>query len=175
MAEYPDLFPPAYIAMIRAGEVGGVLEEAAQRIVRVMNREWALVSRRPQQDQPPCLLHPSPRPRPGDWAQMPAYQRAITLSLFLEALGMLLQSGVPVEMALKTIALLLPQAQREAWLRAPQETPDDRPLSPDMERLRIFPRFAIEMIALGEETGRLDVVAQRLAEVFDDQTLYEES
>lgn len=32
MSEKPDLFPSVYVGMIRAGEVGGILEETVHRL-----------------------------------------------------------------------------------------------------------------------------------------------
>ena len=38
LAEYPHIFPPLYINMARAGEVGGFLETALQRVAEYLER-----------------------------------------------------------------------------------------------------------------------------------------
>lgn len=42
MAKYPNVFSELYISMIRAGEVGGVLDEILNKIADLMEKEYAL-------------------------------------------------------------------------------------------------------------------------------------
>ncbi|HBY56426.1 MAG TPA: hypothetical protein DEG96_00950 [Candidatus Atribacteria bacterium] len=42
MAKYPNVFSELYISMVRAGEVGGVLDEILNKIADLMEKEYAL-------------------------------------------------------------------------------------------------------------------------------------
>lgn len=44
LAEYPDVFPKVYINMVRAGEVGGALEEVLSRLIRYLESSESLRS-----------------------------------------------------------------------------------------------------------------------------------
>jgi hypothetical protein len=173
LSERPDLFATPYVVLIRAGEIGGILEETVQRMVQLMRKEWQLACRRPQNEEPLLLLHPAAIPLPERWAVMSGYQRTVTLILFFETFALLLQSGVPIVQAMEVVAALLPSAQREGWMTVRKEVLAAQPLSPGMERMGIFPRFALEMITLGLESGNLDFLLHRLAEAFEDDIAYE--
>lgn len=174
MADRPDLFPPVYIGMIRAGEVGHVLEETVQRLKKVIAREWNLANRCPSNEAPLFLLLPADKAVPGKWAEMSAYQQTVTLSLFFETFGTLLQSGVPIVQAMHTVADLLPQASQEGWIQVIRCVyPAGELFSPEMKRMGIFPDFAVEMILIGEKSGSLDAMMHSLAESFDDDLKFQ--
>jgi len=174
MSDRPDLFPPAYIGMIRAGEVSHVLEETVQRLTKVLAREWNLANRHPSKEAPLFLLLPSGTGVPEKWEAMSAYQQTVTLSLFFETFGTLLQSGVPIVQAMNTVSDLLPQASQDGWTRAIRLVyPDGELFSPEMKRMGIFPDFAVEMILIGEKSGSLDAMMHRLAESFEDDLEYQ--
>ncbi len=114
------------------------------------------------------MLLPTGNSLPVTWEEMTAYQQMVTLSLFFEAFGTLLQSGVPIVQAMHTVADLLPQASQEGWTQAIRLVyPNGEPFSPEMKRMGIFPDIAVEMIRIGEESGSLDTMMHRLAESFE--------
>ena len=172
MTERPDLFSAPYILMIRAGEVGGILEETMQRMVKVMTKEWQLARRCPASEEPLLLLHPTGTPYPDDWAGMSPYQRTVTLALFFETFAMLLHSGVPILRTMDTLASLLPDAQRTGWAEVRQCVVEGRPMISGMERMSIFPRFALEMTSVGEVAGTLHTLFYRLSEAFEEDLDY---
>jgi MSHA biogenesis protein MshG len=97
------------------------------------------------------------------------YQRTTLLALFCETFGLLLVSGVPITQAMRTLAELLPAAIKGKKMLATLEALTERewlPVGRSMEQLGILPRFALEMIAIGEEGGHLDGALERTAEVF---------
>jgi type II secretory pathway component PulF len=86
--------------------------------------------------------------------------------LFCETLGLLLVSGVPILQAMEILAELLPPAQREGLLAAREEVREGERIGPALKRLGIIlPRFALELIALGEETGTLDATLEKAADI----------
>ncbi len=174
MSQRPDLFPPVYVGMIRAGEVGRILEETVQRLKKVLAREWNLANRHPSQESPLFLLLPAGRSLPGTWEALSDYQQTVTLSLFFETFGTLLQSGVPIVQAMQTVGDLLPEASREGWTQVIGLVyPAGKLFSPGMQRMGIFPDFAVEMIRIDEESGSLDSMMHRLAESFEDDLEYQ--
>lgn len=164
MERQPELFSPFYIALVRAGEVGGVLDETLRRAADAMRKEWKLVQGRPPSEPPLFLLLPSAAPRPADWSALTPYQRAMTLSLFCETLATLLQSGVPILRTMTTVAALLPERQQPDWLAARETVKAGDPLLPDLEAMGIFPRFTLELFKMGEEAGSLHITLHRAAE-----------
>jgi len=174
MTEHRDLFPPVYVGMIRAGEAGGVLEESVQRLKKVLAREWDLAMRHPATESPLFLVLPAGKSLPRNWTEMSEYQRTVTLSLFFETLGTLLQSGVPIVQAMRTVSDLLPTASQDGWVRAIELVhPRGELFSPEMLRMGVFPDFAVEMIRIGEESGSLDSMMHSLAESFEDDLDYQ--
>jgi RNA polymerase sigma factor (sigma-70 family) len=164
MADHATLFSPFYRAMIRAGEVGCVLEEITHRLADLMTKEWKLARLCPGHET--FLINPGSRPRPADWAELSSYQQTVLLALFCEAFGLLLVSGVPILQAMEVLAELLPPSQREGLVAAGEAMRRGERSSSGLERLGILPRFAIELIAIGEETGSLDVTLDRAASIF---------
>lgn len=172
MSDHPDLFSEPYIMMIRAGELGEILDETLRRMVKVMTKEWQLARRCPAGEEPLLLLHPAGTPYPEDWSKMSEYQRTVTLALFFETFGMLLQSGVPILRTMETLTSLLPAAQKAGWAQVRQAVAEGRPMYSAMEAMGIFPRFVLAMTRVGEVSGSLDIIFPRLSEAFEDDLDY---
>lgn len=166
MAERPELFSRCYHRMVRAGEVGAMLEEIFGRLADLMTREWKLARSGGKGEAPLLLVNPGGPPPPADWAQLSDYQKTVLRVLFCETLGLLLVSGVPMLQALDLLAELLPVAQREALRAVRDAVREGDRMPPILKQLGILPGFALEMIALGEETGSLDRALERAADVF---------
>jgi RNA polymerase sigma-70 factor (ECF subfamily) len=164
MAEMPELFPPIYRTMVRAGEVGGVLEETLRRTADLMTEEWKLVRRHPGTVAPVSFVNPGSPPLAADWDALSDYQRTTLLALFYETFGMLLVSGVQILEVMRTLAELMPPTMKEKLQAANWFIRGER-LGPPLERLGILPRFAAEMIAVGEERGHLDAAFERIANI----------
>jgi len=174
MSDRPDLFSEPYIMMIRAGELGKILDETLRRMVKVMTKEWQLACRCPVGEEPLLLLHPAGTPYPEDWSKMSEYQRTVTLALFFETFGMLLQSGVPILRTMETLTSLLPAAQRAGWAQVRQAVAEGKPMYSAMEAMGIFPRLVLAMTRAGEASGSLDTICYRLSEAFEDDLDYKQ-
>lgn len=165
MQESPELFPPFYIALVRAGEVGGVLEETLRRAADLMTKEWRLTRRRPKGEPPLSLVLPTGRDAPSNWEDLTGYARLVTRLLFCETFGLLLRSGVPILQTMEIVADLLPQTQRDKMWEAREAIRAGDRMDPG--RFGILPRFAVELMAAGEEHGMLDLALERAANVFE--------
>ena len=165
MTERPALFPRFYVALVRAGEVGGVLDETLRRAADVMSKEWRLARRRPAGEPPVFLVLPAGRDVPDDWESLTGYGRLVTRLLFCETFGLLLRSGVPILQTLETVADLLPPAQKAKMREAREAVRSGDRIN--LGRLGILPRFAVELIAIGEEKGTLDSTLEQAAAIFE--------
>lgn len=92
--------------------------------------------------------------------------RAAALGRFARTLGTLARSGVSLLPALKIVEDTIGNrvlAQQIA--RVAEDTRGGHSLATPLRKLGIFPRTVVQMIDVGEETGRLDEMLLRVAEI----------
>jgi RNA polymerase sigma-70 factor (ECF subfamily) len=166
MADMPELFSSFYRTMVRAGEVGGLLEETLRRSADLMTEEWKLVRRHPGKVAPVSFANPGGAPFPAEWDALSDYQRTTLLALFCETFGQMLASGVQIEDAVRTLAELMPAAMKEKLKATAESWSRGEPIGGKTELREFLPRFAMEMIAAGEAGGHLDGALERIADVF---------
>lgn len=92
----------------------------------------------------------------------------ICLARFSRTLGTLLTSGVPILQAMETVAgtvgnHILADALLEARARIREGDRIGEPL----ERSRQFPPMVVHMISVGEESGSLDFMLQKIADFYE--------
>jgi type IV pilus assembly protein PilC len=92
----------------------------------------------------------------------------LQLARFTQALGALLQSGVPV---LTAIEVAREAGASPAFARVTEalqaSISEGRRLSEGMRATGTFPPLVVRMVALGEDSGRLDAMVVRVGEVLD--------
>lgn len=95
-----------------------------------------------------------------------ALVRAAALSRFARTLGILVKSGVSLLPALKivesTVGNLVVASQ---IAQVGEETRGGDSLAAPLRKLGVFPRSAVQMIAAGEESGRLDEMLGKVAQI----------
>jgi general secretion pathway protein F len=92
--------------------------------------------------------------------------RSAALSRFARTLGTLVKSGVSLLPSLKIVEHTIGNrvlAQQIA--RVAEETRGGDSLATPLRKLGIFPKTVVQMVAVGEETGRLDEMLLRVAEI----------
>jgi type II secretory pathway component PulF len=92
--------------------------------------------------------------------------RAAALGRFARTLGTLAKSGVSLLPALKIVENTIGNrvlAQQIA--RVAEDTRGGHSLATPLRKLGVFPRTVVQMIDVGEETGRLDEMLLRVAEI----------
>ncbi len=152
MKPWPALFPPLYVAMTRAGEIGGVLDETLHRTVDLLEEEWKYASLVGWQDGRPSLFFPPTLPVPHELADLPEDRRLFIQMQFCRSFGIMLSSGIPILQSMEIAADILPEVQKAQWQAQREKIlkggrlSDSGFLSPVMTQL----------ITLGEETGTLD-------------------
>ena len=94
----------------------------------------------------------------------------ICLARFSRTLGTLLTSGVPILQAMETVAgtvgnTILSEALLEARARIRE---GDR-IGDPLERSGMFPPMVVHMISVGEESGSLDFMLQKIADFYENE------
>ncbi len=94
----------------------------------------------------------------------------IAVARFARTLGTLLSSGVPILSALETVAgtvsnVIISDAIMEARNRIRE---GDR-IGPPLEKSGLFPPMVVHMISIGEESGALDSMLQKVADFYESE------
>jgi general secretion pathway protein F len=242
LAEYPKIFPPLYVNMVKAGELGGFLDTALQRLAEYLERAQQVQDEIKSALTYPILLTvvggvsvvilltyvlPKFAVIFGDLGQaLPTSTRvllAISYGLrtywwalmlvgvgiwlggrqylatpqgrfawdrwrlrvwvlgqlltkrevgrFARTLGTLLKSGVPLLQALEVVQevvgnQMISRALKEVRIGVREGQGIAGPLG----RSGVFPTLALQMVSVGEETGRLDDMLMRVAEHYERDT-----
>jgi type IV pilus assembly protein PilC len=99
-----------------------------------------------------------------------AVVRKIVVARFSRTFGTLLSSGVPIleamEICSKTVGNVIVE---EAIARAKHRVSEGKDLANPLANTRAFPPMVIQMIAIGEQTGALDQMLQKIADFYEDE------
>ena len=92
------------------------------------------------------------------------------ISKFSRTLGTLMGSGVPV---LNALQIVRDTAGNELVAKAVQQVHDavkeGEPMAPPLLATKIFPDMVISMIEVGEETGKLPDMLEKIADTYDEE------
>jgi type II secretory pathway component PulF len=92
--------------------------------------------------------------------------RAAALGRFARTLGTLVKSGVSLLPALKIVENTIGNIVLGKLIaQVAEETRGGDSLAAPLRKLKIFPRSVVQMIDVGEETGRLDEMLLKVAEI----------
>lgn len=103
---------------------------------------------------------------PGIGAHLRVYQ----LTRFYRSLGMLLRGGMPVVPALQMVSGLLELSLREQLAEATEQVRRGRSISHAMEQCRLTTPVALSMIRVGERTGQMGEMMERIAAFHEEET-----
>jgi type IV pilus assembly protein PilC len=94
--------------------------------------------------------------------------RSIDVEVGLQQLAFMLRSGLPLVDALRTCALQATRGSMAAvWRSVSDRIKSGGTLSGAMSEHRCFPRLAVTMVGVGEETGVLDTVLTRASQAME--------
>ena len=158
----PELFPPTYIFLIYAGEIGGILEETLFFAAELLELDWNF-SQLIGWDHDHLALFLAGDTLPDDLAALDEEQCALLFLLFCRSFGLLLSAGVPIVQSMEVVGGLLPTVQREQWLAIRQGVQDGTLHSVVAEFL---PPTVRQLFATGEQTGTLDYMLPKAAEIY---------
>jgi general secretion pathway protein F len=124
-----------------------------------------------------ALAYLAGRPATRSWVQrrlwrVPAFgerMRIYQLARFYRTLGMLLSGGIPIVQAMSMVADLLPPALRGALEAAADKIREGRTISFSLESHRLATPVASRMLRVGEHTGRMGEMMERIAAFHDDE------
>jgi len=104
---------------------------------------------------------------PGVGERMKVYQ----LARFYRTCGMLLRGGMPLVAALDMAAALLHAGLRERLVAARRAISEGRPVSASMERNGLATPVALRMLVVGEQSGNMGEMMDRIAAFHDEEIL----
>lgn len=113
-----------------------------------------------------------------EWLQRKVWQipslgerlRLYQLARLYRTLGMLLNGGIPLVNALDMVSGLLLQPAMQANLRsARQHISEGQPVSESMERCHLSTEVAYRMLRVGERSGNLGEMTERIAQFYDEE------
>jgi general secretion pathway protein F len=242
LEEFPKIFPPLYVNMVKAGEVGGFLDTALQRLAEYLERAQEV-----QDEIKSALAYPvilvvvgslsivfmftfvlpkftslfkdmgDALPTStklllaisaglqsywwvlvllsvGSWLGFRQYLatpqgrfawdrwrlrvlvlgdliRKREVAHFARTLGTLVKSGVPLLQALEVVeAVAGNQVIRQALKDVRVGVREGQGISVPLGRSGVFPTLALQMVSVGEETGRLDEMLMRVSEYYEKET-----
>ena len=92
------------------------------------------------------------------------------LSRFSRTLGVLIRSGVPILQSLDIVKETSGNAVvAKATSDVQQSVKDGETIAKPLERHAVFPAMVVQMIAVGEETGALDTMLEKIADFYDQE------
>ncbi|MBI1320882.1 MAG: type II secretion system F family protein [Candidatus Hydrogenedens sp.] len=241
LAKHPKQFDRLYVNMVRAGEVGGMLEVVLQRLAIFMEKRQALIRRvRGAMIYPIAVLliaagivafllvkvvpvfaeifeeFGGELPAPtkfliacGDFMlyswwklvvainailiafklsrqskavnrfydivslKMPLigdFVTKVSVARFARTLGTLITSGVPILQALKiTRETISNSVIQDAVDKVHDSIKEGETIAAPLDETKTFPAMAVNMIDVGEETGQLDAMLVKVADIYDDE------
>jgi type II secretory pathway component PulF len=164
MLAHPDVFNVFLIGLVRAGEVGGVLDETMARAAELYEKQLLLHRDRIVQQAAARALGQECEGRYE--AALAAAEPLVVQQYFCLMFGTMLGSGVPVVQALQTAAEILPEDHAEVLRSAATalRAGEMDTLAPSFAAAG-FPPEVTNLIAIGEECGTLDLTIVQAGDV----------
>jgi type IV pilus assembly protein PilC len=99
-----------------------------------------------------------------------ALMRKIAVAMFTRTLGTLITSGVPMLEAMEITARTSGNAVIEkAILNVRKAIETGRTIVDPLRETGVFPNMVVQMIGVGEQTGALDAMLQKVADFYEDE------
>ena len=96
--------------------------------------------------------------------------RKVVVARFTRTLGTLLSSGVPILDALDITAKTAGNVVvKRAILYAREKITEGKDMAGPLAETRVFPPMVVQMIGVGEQTGAMDAMLQKIADFYEDE------
>jgi type IV pilus assembly protein PilC len=97
--------------------------------------------------------------------------KKIAVARFTRTLGTLLQSGVPILDALEICAKTSGNVIIEGGImHVRQRISEGQNMAEPLTETKVFPQMVVQMIAVGEQTGALDQMLNKIADFYEEET-----
>lgn len=94
----------------------------------------------------------------------------VVLSRFSRTLSTLVRSGVPILRSLDIVAKTAGNYAVELAVgKAAEKIKEGESIAGPLEETKLFPAMVVRMISVGEKTGKVDTMLEKIADFFDDQ------
>ena len=171
MRSHPGWFGRVAVCMVRAGEIGGVLDETMKYWAGMLDRDLEFKERYELFHLLARLCDSDGVAGPtGEAAQFEARVESVlhdsgeraNAYLFCHSLAVMLGSGVPVLLALETAAEFLEEPAQGAVRAAQAGLREGEAFAPKLAQ--VLPLAVGQLFSIGEEAGTLDRMALKAAE-----------
>jgi type IV pilus assembly protein PilC len=96
--------------------------------------------------------------------------RKIAVARFTRTLGTLLSSGVPILDALEIVAKTAGNViVEEAIMYSRQKISEGKNMAQPLMETGVFPTMVVQMVGVGEQTGALDAMLNKIADFYEDE------
>lgn len=96
--------------------------------------------------------------------------RKVAVARFSRTLSTMVASGVPILQALEIVSRTSGNKTVEAGvLKAKKSISEGQTLAEPLDETGVFPPMVIHMISIGESTGQLDAMLEKIADFYDDE------
>jgi len=96
--------------------------------------------------------------------------RKSAIARFTRTLGTLVSSGVPILDGLEVVARSAGNVVIENGIMFTRaRVAEGKSIAGPLEETKIFPKMVVQMIAVGESTGAMDVMLTKIADFYDDE------
>lgn len=96
--------------------------------------------------------------------------RQIAVARFSRTLGSLLAAGIPLAESLGIAAETNENnVVRRTLTKVQSSVEQGNKMGPQLASARVFPNMVVDMISIGEETGTLDRMLDKIADIYDDE------
>jgi type IV pilus assembly protein PilC len=96
--------------------------------------------------------------------------RKLAIARFSRTLGTLISSGVPILQAIEITGQAAGNAVIEkAMIDVQRSVKEGEAITTPLEKVPVFPAMVTQMIAVGEETGNLDSMLDKIADFYEDE------
>src|SRR5215211_5784167 len=150
LERHPKVFSSLFVAMTRAGETGGLLEDSLMRSADQLEKEESLRLKIPMQI--------------GDIVQK------VALARWSRTLSALVSAGVPLLAALDITAKTAGNRVIEnAMADVIESVKRGGTIADPLKKYDVFPGMVSHMVSVGEETGAMDQMLSKIADFYEDQ------
>ena len=96
--------------------------------------------------------------------------KKVAVARFTRTLGTMIASGVPILDALDIVAKTAGNLVIEDELQATRRSiSEGKTIAEPLQESKVFPGMMVQMVAVGEETGSMEIMLNKVADFYDDE------